>query len=247
MREAKIARNKEKLNKLGLARNISSTSNGIDQSNVSRKRVADETILKLEDASRRRSKRLSGKLPYTSNPDRIVKAADLVDKDTGKTQSRIASKQKPISCEKLQIDAKPGSTRATVIDLKKILCGTFDYPIFIGRRLESFGKAAVVEHARIMSGNFSSISFNKYSGVCEFKNDILFLWVNIGDPKSSVKNNFLNEGRHITWFGGSRMHEASTVIHRLINIGKNYQKKVQVGSYFGADFMMNPKGPLDHM
>jgi hypothetical protein len=63
------------------------------------------------------------------------------------------------------------------------------------------------------------ISFNKYSGVQEWGNDVLFLWVNLGAPASDVVNDFLDNGRQVTWFGGSRMHDDTKVIQRLVQVG----------------------------
>ena len=75
------------------------------------------------------------------------------------------------------------------------------------------------------------LSFNKYSGVQEwYSNNTIFLWVNLNNNKSSsgrgfvAANDFLNDGRQITWFGGSRMYDGSPIIESLIKIGKNAQR-----------------------
>jgi hypothetical protein len=75
-----------------------------------------------------------------------------------------------------------------------------------------------------------AISFNKYSGVCEFQNDVIFLWVNMPTPDSNVKNEFViinrkeeeevEEQVQMTWFGGSKMRIDSPTIQRLLDIGK---------------------------
>ena len=78
------------------------------------------------------------------------------------------------------------------------------------------------ESARIGVAGYGSgekISFNKYSGVQEWGNDVLFLWVNLGAPKSDVVNEFFDEGQKITWFGGSRMRDGSPVIQKLVHVG----------------------------
>jgi hypothetical protein len=67
------------------------------------------------------------------------------------------------------------------------------------------------------------LSFNKYCGVQEWRNNAIFLWVNIGGPDNSAMNEFLNGGRQMTWFGGSRMHDESPVIQRLIKVGQQQQ------------------------
>lgn len=63
--------------------------------------------------------------------------------------------------------------------------------------MEQTGKAFVMEDAAQRSGiDVGNISFNKYSGVQEWKNDALFLWVNLGNG-GDVVNDFLNDGRQV--------------------------------------------------
>jgi len=148
------------------------------------------------------------------------KKRQRTEKDKIRSESALDnSKPKAI----VQSEAKPGTTRATYVDVKKVLYGHFDYPLFIGRRLANTGKAAVVEHANFMCGNEAAISFNKYSGVCEFQNNALFLWVNMNTPDADIKNDFVvdNDKARMTWYGGSRMKEESPVIQKLISIGKS--------------------------
>ena len=83
----------------------------------------------------------------------------------------------------------------------------------LGKPIENFGKAAVMT-----IGNHGSLPrFSKYSGVCEWRNCV-FLWVNLG-MNSDYRNTFRNDGRCITWYGGSKMHEESDVVKRLITAG----------------------------
>jgi len=42
----------------------------------------------------------------------------------------------------------------------------------------------------------------------------VFLWINIGG--SQYTNAFSAEGRHMMWYGGSKMHKDSKVIKRLV-------------------------------
>ncbi len=49
----------------------------------------------------------------------------------------------------------------------------------------------------------------RYSGVAEWANCV-FLWVNIGG-KDGYHNAFSEEGRLMTWFGGSRMHSGGVM------------------------------------
>ncbi|KAJ1396904.1 hypothetical protein B484DRAFT_407186 [Ochromonadaceae sp. CCMP2298] len=68
--------------------------------------------------------------------------------------------------------------------------------------LSVFGKAAVMQ-----SSNFGVLPrFNKYCGALEWKNCV-YLWVNIGGG-SGYRNAFSEGGRHMMWYGGSKMHEA---------------------------------------
>lgn len=64
--------------------------------------------------------------------------------------------------------------------------------------MEQTGKAVVMQEAAQKSGHdlVSTISFNKYSGVQEWQNDALFLWVNLG-AGGDVVNDFLNGGRQV--------------------------------------------------
>jgi hypothetical protein len=53
--------------------------------------------------------------------------------------------------------------------------------------------------------------FNKYSGVVEWRN-ALFIWVNIGFPNNEYSNRFLDGGKLMTWFGGSRMNAGISLL-----------------------------------
>lgn len=55
---------------------------------------------------------------------------------------------------------------------------------------------------------FSAPKFNKYSGVAEWSN-CMFLWVNIAAKGGEYLNDFLDDGRFITWYGGSKMHKGT--------------------------------------
>lgn len=70
---------------------------------------------------------------------------------------------------------------------------------YIGNPLEEFGKAAVMKLA-----NYGrEPRFNKFQGVVEWVNCI-FLWVNL-EGSTGYSNTFSNEGRHMMWYGGSKM------------------------------------------
>lgn len=63
--------------------------------------------------------------------------------------------------------------------------------------MEATGKAFVMEKVAKAAGHdVNRLSFNKYSGVQEWQNDALFLWVNLGKG-GDVVNDFLNDGRQV--------------------------------------------------
>jgi hypothetical protein len=86
---------------------------------------------------------------------------------------------------------------------------------------ESFSLAAYPEDQTRLAG--SRLSFNKYCGVQEFKNAV-FLWINLGSKDNPVVNDFLDDAKRVTWFGGSRMHDESPVIHKLLQYGQQDDK-----------------------
>lgn len=81
---------------------------------------------------------------------------------------------------------------------------------------QAFQNAASQHDLKRLTG--ARLSFNKYSGVQEWKS-ACFLWINLGGKGGSVENQFLDGGRKVTWFGGSRMHDNSLVIQRLLDLG----------------------------
>jgi hypothetical protein len=105
---------------------------------------------------------------------------------------------------------------------------------FLGRPMVESGKQFVVyESYRVgayqedkdrLGGN-PKLSFNKYSGVQEWKN-VFFLWVNLVPIKYSdglirTANQFLQGGKLITWYGGSNMWEDSPIIQSLMKSGRD--------------------------
>ena len=86
----------------------------------------------------------------------------------------------------------------------------------LGKAMSSCNKAPVVSYC---AGTQSPVSFNKYCGVCDYKNcDILF--VNFSNT-NEYKNEFLEGGRKITWFGGSKMRGDCPSVLRLASLGSN--------------------------
>jgi hypothetical protein len=99
----------------------------------------------------------------------------------------------------------------------------------LGKMVERTGKECVVntsftlaasnedQHRLDVIGGATKLSYNKYSGVQEWKNCV-YLWVNLNTADSP--NDFLDDGRQITWFGGSKMHDQSPAILSLLRLGK---------------------------
>jgi hypothetical protein len=122
----------------------------------------------------------------------------------------------------------PNSARVVHLNVAKLIVSTNnnDHDGLLGRVMAKTGKAFVMEESvRLAAENYNisfnsanGISFNKYSGVQEWANAV-FLWINLGAPKCDVINEFLDEGRRVTWFGGSRMHEKTPAIQRLMHEG----------------------------
>ena len=81
---------------------------------------------------------------------------------------------------------------------------------------KSFEVAASLEDQQRLKG--ARLSFNKYSGVQEW-NNCIFLWVNLGSNGNAVVNTFLDGGKQITWFGGSKMTDDSPIVEKLIRWG----------------------------
>ena len=76
----------------------------------------------------------------------------------------------------------------------------------LGEPIAHFGKAAVMAAAN----HGSAPKFSKYSGVCEW-NNCVFLWVNVMKKVGAgYGNTFNEEGRFMTWFGGSKMSSGHT-------------------------------------
>jgi hypothetical protein len=97
----------------------------------------------------------------------------------------------------------------------------------LGVPMERAGKAFVMEEsARRAVETYlgGSISFNKYSGLQEWGNDVLYLWINLKAPNCTVINEFLEQGQCITWFGGAKMHDQTASILKLVRVGRAAEK-----------------------
>lgn len=244
LRDAKIARNNGRLKRLGLAiTNNANTFSGLNR--TARDHSITKPGVPL-NVSLRRSSRLRHRPAVLQNQfSLIVRHQKAYSKDSNtdpvtkrRRKQKIGEELESnsgnfnlISSERslLEKETESGFTRSTGINVDTLLfgklsCHDAENTRMIGRQLKSTGKSAVVCVAALCNLSITSsfkvetLRFNKYSGICEWKNDTIFLWVNIGGP-NSVKNEFLFGGKQITWFGGSRMHEHTPSIQNLLRIG----------------------------
>ena len=202
LRAENIRRNERMLASLGLSRPTASRA-----PRRGRKRQKPESPAAAEPV--RRSSRRKG-LPapnYAADPFQALDSAE------SKLASRARRPKRPAP-PRARAKAVEGAayvppraasdrSRDTDIDVARLLERR------LGREMPVTGKAVAMELA---AGDMSP-RFNKYSGVAEWKNAI-FLWVNIGGV--DYENQFLQGGKQITWYGGSRMHPESNVIRRLL-------------------------------
>jgi len=121
------------------------------------------------------------------------------------------------------------SVRTVDLDIKTLVLGNNNNNTnnngLLGKMMERTGKEFIINESFSLAASIEDqqrlqsvkLSFNKYCGVQEWKN-ALFLWVNLGTNDSP--NEFLEDARCVTWFGGSRMHDDSPVVQKLIRYGK---------------------------
>jgi hypothetical protein len=248
LREEKIARNRSKLERLGLAgpsnkwpfsekeyddHHTNPTHNdALDppQSQTKRDtfRHRKHNAKEVTPMILRRSSRVKNIVSYEEGrlESTLWRKRELISSDhhrekqrkrkdeTSSIHSSFLSMQKPLKVSKERSsEIKPGTTRSIAISILSTLYGkprqndsmnhdntnNNHNTSFIGQYLSTPNKSSVIEHANHYSGNPPGISFNKYSGVCEFSNAI-FLWVNIGakeEKEDGVVNEFLNGGRQV--------------------------------------------------
>jgi hypothetical protein len=222
MREEKIARNKARLLELGLTKE----SNKTNVAKATRpKSTSTSNVASQMSQPVRRSKRvLNDKNGSTLDVDSTYiekkrKVTRLADQNAALlTGSEMHSKTKTSSQE---VAHALNSARSISINIQDFLFGDphrdlNESPGYLGRQVAAT-KAVVMERSCLAASNYDGdrISFNKYSGVQEWAGNVLYLWVNLGAPHSDVANEFLENGRHVSWFGGARMHSESPVIAKL--------------------------------
>lgn len=229
MRAEKIKRNEAKLASLGLLRPTPSSAATSSSSSARRppKSKKRQAPPKKPSVPVRRSGRHAGaEVNYKEWSGDTVRAAaaaaapkraKTVTSSDGGTSNSFAADQVVIDEDALLAAKQSAASAATKPSTKNTTIHTgATVRKYLGQELEYTGKAATIE-AAVEGG---TLSFNKYSGICEWENDAIFLWVNINAPGADVVNEFLEGGRKMTWFGGSRMHDGTTAIQNLIRVGR---------------------------
>jgi hypothetical protein len=243
LREANIARNEARLRQLGLLRPSNTRSRQQSPRPQGERQTPREAKSKPKQAKKivsaekkqvplRRSSRLSPRPETYLVPDAPAKEHKASNKRKRIAVLEDASNQiynEEAEEEEMSQSASvphqvfpDNSARSISIDVQQLVLGESG---FLGQSVKSTGKAAVMyEAARLSSRSFidetsfGNISFNKYCGAQEWKNDAIFLWVNLSSGNEFI-NEFLDGGRKITWFGGKRMHDETKVIKKLIRVG----------------------------
>lgn len=252
LREEKIARNQLRLAELGLLNGKNTVREKVGASDDGRKDTMSGTpnrSIQRPFITRssiqiplRRSSRINSTQHFDSNKKEVL--AHSLSKGTkqGHAFKKISQNKVKVSNRQYQkphggrasfsLSSVP-KARATAINIAKIT------KHFLGKELQYTGKAFAVSTAVVcseepnfdefksLSAIFShSISFNKYCGILEWKNNSFFLWVNIdGKPNDAgLYNEFLDNGKQMTWFGGSKMHDETPLIEKLIAAGKESNK-----------------------
>ncbi|CAJ1962945.1 unnamed protein product [Cylindrotheca closterium] len=231
LRAAKIARNQARLKKLGLVK--TPLEYVPSKSNVQRSKKPLPKKSPPPTAIMRRSNRLSNQ----SNPPDYKEKALPRDYPAVKDELSLpAPKRRRTSSATAGTPPPPAanSVRSIDLDIEQLVLGNKNNDNdnggqgLLGQQMEQTGKEFVIyqtfekasspEDRNRLEG--ARLSFNKYCGVQEWRNAV-FLWVNLGNKDNPVVNDFLNEGQQITWFGGSRMHDESPVIMKLLKMGQD--------------------------
>lgn len=250
LRAAKIARNNAKLNELGLLKpsvkhkraQIKDTTQSTGKTSWTTSRIDTHThypttrmsTRQKEQPTTRRSLRIAQHHTSTIGPVRDRKRPKLsdptIESATPKSQQQSQSQgewnlhksnARSSSSSKSQIPPALNSVKR----IKLSVCDTVNQ--YLGRSMTNTGKACVIQTVlgrgggAAAAGTDINASFNKYSGVQEWANDAIFLWVNVGKKDDTIINEFLDGGRRVTWYGGSRMHDETPVIQKLIRIGQS--------------------------
>ena len=250
LRAAKIARNQARLQELGLHKPALTkplVARSREPESVTKRNKSSDAGDVSTAGPRRRSLRISGlsinpnyfeikdlkerALSHPNSEQRGTKrlldatrADSMLVTDDRMKLSTIPSRVSTSSRQKTAPAASANSVRTVSLDVSILV------QKFLAKPLEIFGKYFVIERSFYDAAypedqqrlcGIPRLSFNKFSGVQPWKN-VIFLWINVGGPTdaNSVVNEFIHNGSHVTWFGGSKMTEESPVIQTLIRMGK---------------------------
>lgn len=183
LRAQKIARNQARLKELGLLRPQGS------RAPVNKVQKPKKVVVSAKEATaplRRSSRHLNRPTTYLELPE------PKRSKHSGEARAKSA-KARIVAHEATETKTFPAhSARSMNINVDSLVSGGL-----LGHVMERTGKAFVMEQVAQRSGiDVVNISFNKYSGVQDWKNDALFLWVNLGNG-GDVFNDFLDGGRQV--------------------------------------------------
>lgn len=240
LREAKIARNQARLQELGLL----PTTERPATTRTKKPKTGSKppsTTTEEEPVMLRRSNRLSSQPEKASwkepsleevvrrRPKRPRAVAATTKSNTNGDTKASAPRPPPAANSVRAISIDPeilvlgggGGQESGALGLAMEQTGK-EFVIY-----ESFDRAASEQDRQRLDG--ARLSFNKYSGVQEWKN-VIFLWVNLGGKGGTVVNDFLDGGRQITWFGGSRMHDDTPVVQQLLSSGTTNKNKAPSSS-----------------
>ena len=190
----------------------------------------DVSIPIVEARSTKRSRLLPSSPGYGDDASFVTASSDNDISDAVKAKhvyrSTLVSTPAANSVRSIELDIEALILgRRTDIASDDISVPRYDGGGLLGKMVERTGKECVVNASFTLAASNgdkqrlggTKLSFNKYSGVQEWKNCV-YLWVNLNTADSP--NDFLDNGRQITWFGGSKMHDQSPAILSLLRLGK---------------------------
>ncbi|KAM3571145.1 hypothetical protein VYU27_006822 [Nannochloropsis oceanica] len=119
-----------------------------------------------------------------------------------------------------RVSATPGSSRLRDADVQSMLRE------YLGKKVPHTGKQCVMDLLTPNAGTEGGeseggreggpVKFSKYAGVVEWRN-CMVLWVNVDG--NDYENLWLEGGRKLTWFAGSRVKPETPVMVRLLAAG----------------------------
>lgn len=191
LRLENIKRNEEFLSQVGLS---PKTSNIRDKNDIKKKKKKSTDVFNDIVEPIRKSRRIEA-LPVISYDMKIIDKLSRIEDGNDNSNDNNTEKVKRPKPSSSGPRPPPSSdmSRAINAELNDVLSSG------LGQHVTEYGKAAVMA----LCNNGSVPRFSKYSGVVEWKN-ALFLWVNLGHDKNQYPNTFSEQGKYITWFGGSK-------------------------------------------